>query len=340
MSETFQKKTPRVMSDMVTSSSRKPLREKPSVTKEVTPSRVVPSTPHRLEHKKVQPIITEEVTAPQDFSHDENLHTSRPRGCILPVITFLCMTLLILVVGGLFARVTITLTAQTRTEPLDVSLNLSSTGSSEGIPFATSTQTFTEIVPLDAASTPEHVAEASVQLHDRMQAAYAYPAMREKMIQNIPQRFVILPLSFYSQEPVITFEKDDQGALRIIGQKKCTLLLVERNTFAQKIKERLKIQDNLTYTLLHESDLTFTTQVLATPDSLPDTIPVRITGNVTLQGDIDQEKVLAHALGTPKKEFFTWVTSLPEVKKAKVKMIPFWRTLIPREESRVSLEKN
>jgi hypothetical protein len=245
------------------------------------------------------------------------------------------MVLLVFFIGGLFARTSIVVTPQSISQPLDVSLNLTQGSYSDTISFETVTQTFSEKVPVDASATTEGIATLSTQLHDRIQANDSYLAMKQKISQDVPQKFLILPLAFYDQEPTITLEKYPDGSIQLVGGKKCTLLLVDRTLFAKKIKERLKLQDTVTYTITHDEELTFTTQVLATPDTLPATIPVRITGKASLEGDIDLSLIRSKVLGMHKKEALAWLATVSEIKTSRITMIPFWRSIIPRDSSRV-----
>lgn len=74
------------------------------------------------------------------------------------------------------------------------------------------------------------------------------------------------------------------------------------------------------------------------PDSVPDTIRVRITGEGTIITKAPLEAIRESLIGVAKKNFGTTLTNVPEVDTAEYHFFPFWAPLFPSSDTRITVE--
>lgn len=154
--------------------------------------------------------------------------------------------------------------------------------------------------------------------------------------ESVPSDMVVLPISLVSSVPTITTESHDDG-VHVVAKRSVGLIFVKKTDMAKYLGGFINESKGVTLTMDNLEGLTITTSVLASPQTIPQTIPIRITGNGTLTGFVDAAKIKAVVLGNTRSQVKSLLSTLPEVEKVDISMVPFWRRVFPLDPTKVTV---
>lgn len=165
----------------------------------------------------------------------------------------------------------------------------------------------------------------------------------QRVSEELPAEMITLPVSFIASQPqfeVIALESDTgskSGQVRVVAKKQVTITFVKRTDMARLIGDRLGAPDTLLLTMKNFDGATITTSALGSAENLPKTIPLRITGNIAVQGQVVTRDIISGIVGKSKKDAKAFIAEIPEVERSIIHMMPFWRRIFPLDAKKISV---
>jgi hypothetical protein len=153
---------------------------------------------------------------------------------------------------------------------------------------------------------------------------------------EIPDTMIPIQVAFVSQ-PQLSTESHNDG-VHVIEQVTVTIVMVKRNELARYLGNFINTPNDLKVTLDNLDGLTITNSILATPTTIPQTLQVRITGTATIIGDINSKAIQKNILGMSRSNIKALIKAIPEIDSFSLKMMPFWRSIVPTDPQKVVIE--
>jgi hypothetical protein len=217
------RKNKKMISDMVAPAKKKPVVSNTKPKEPIIQKKELVREKHVEQRVRQTPAFTsyqeevieenyENMEDPQsenfsaDYSRFRNINmdsvmgeSRRYGGCLLWMVSFICIIGIILGVGGLFARAHVTIVQKQWTGPVDQSITLAQNPNSGQIAFATETQTFTDTVVVPSTGTSAQSSKASgiVRFYNSTGTAKTIPLgtviLSSKNNSYITQKKIIIP---------------------------------------------------------------------------------------------------------------------------------------------------
>lgn len=158
-----------------------------------------------------------------------------------------------------------------------------------------------------------------------------------RMSEQVPSSEIIIPVMFSDTEPTITVENNHADGVHVVAKKTVTLLLVNRLELGRSIGKLIAVPAGVQVALPSFDGLQVTTSALAIGSELPDLFQIRVTGTGHVTGVIDDQQVKTQLLGLSRKTAKKLLRNIPEIDSFSLKMIPFWRQVLPKNLKDVSV---
>lgn len=161
--------------------------------------------------------------------------------------------------------------------------------------------------------------------------------MIARLKQELPQEMIVLPITFADSNPVITLESNHEDGVHVIAHKSVTIIMVKKTDLARIMGDRLNIPKGEMVTLPSLEGLSVASSALASPQNIPETISVRITGTAQLVGKVDEKAYPEVFKGLSKSEVRSRIANYPEIESVDIHMMPFWRRILPLDAEKISV---
>lgn len=186
----------------------------------------------------------------------------------------------------------------------------------------------------DKVADPASIAAARDAL---TQSLTISPEMIDQLQEELPQDMVVLPITFAEATPVVAVESNHDDGVHVVARKSIAVVMVKKADLARIIGDRLNVPRGENLTMLNLEGLSIVSGVLASPQNLPDTIPVRITGTAQLQGKVDPSGLPQAVKGLSKAEVRARIEKELEIDHLDIHMTPFWRRILPLDAEKISV---
>lgn len=186
----------------------------------------------------------------------------------------------------------------------------------------------------DKIGDPALVAAA----HDELMTSFA-PSIDlvNRMTQEVPNTMLVLPITFVDSAPVFSVEPNHDDGVHVIAHKAVAITMVNRTEFARFIAARLGTAKDLVVTIPNLDGLTITTATLASPKNIPRIVPIRITGDPVIYGQIADDEIKAGILGKSRSETRMYLADIKEIDQYDIHIMPFWRRILPLDSKKISV---
>ena len=161
--------------------------------------------------------------------------------------------------------------------------------------------------------------------------------MVQRLKEELPKDMIVLPITFVDTVPVITLESNHEDGVHVVARKAVTVIMVKRVDLARLIGDRLSAPKGESLTISSLEGLTVASSALASPQSVPQTLSIRITGSARVIGAFDSYSVPVSIKGLSKTEARSIILAHPEVETVDIHMIPFWRRILPLDAEKISV---
>lgn len=186
----------------------------------------------------------------------------------------------------------------------------------------------------DRTISPEALASTKAQLAAQFDSTETLIA---RVVEDIPSDMVALPISFTNTDPEIRTKPSGESSMRVVADRTVTAILVKRTELAKLLGDNIGARGDMGLTLNTLNGLTITTTALGNAENIPKTLTVRITGEVTVLGNIPENQILEKIVGKSRREAKAYIGSFAEVQDVDIHTIPFWRRILPLDATKISL---
>lgn len=161
--------------------------------------------------------------------------------------------------------------------------------------------------------------------------------MVQRLKEELPKDMIVLPITFADTVPVITLESNHEDGVHVVARKAVTIIMVKRGDLARLIGDRLNAPKGELLTISSLDGLSIASGALASPQDIPQTITIRITGTANIMGAIETYNVPVNLKGLSRVEARNAVLARPEVASVDIHMTPFWRRILPLDAEKISV---
>jgi hypothetical protein len=161
--------------------------------------------------------------------------------------------------------------------------------------------------------------------------------MIQRLKEELPKDMIVLPITFADTVPVVTLESHHEDGVHVVARKTVTVIMVKRADLARLIGDRLSAPKGELLTISSLEGLSIASGALASPQNVPKTLSVRITGTARIAGLFENRSVQASLKGLSQAEARSAILAYPEVASVDIHMIPFWRRILPLDAEKISV---
>lgn len=188
--------------------------------------------------------------------------------------------------------------------------------------------------PADRTISPEVLASTKAQLITRFDSTETLIA---RVVEDTPEDMIALPMSFTTADPEVRTKPSGESSVVVVAERTVTAILVKRTELAKLLGSRIGAPGDIGLTLNTLNGLTIVTTALGNAENIPKTLPVRITGEVTVLGGIPEGQILAKIIGKSRREAKAYIEGFAEVQDVDIHTVPFWRRILPLDATKISV---
>lgn len=158
-----------------------------------------------------------------------------------------------------------------------------------------------------------------------------------RLVHEIPNHLLVLPNSTVVTNPVITVETNHPKGIHVIMTRKVLVVMVDKKELARLMAQKIKDTENKLLAVEDVSGTSITMGALITQQGIAETLPIRIVGNVTITGVVDQEKIRTQVVGKKISEAKDLLDIYQEIDSYRITMTPPWRRIFPESPEKLTI---
>lgn len=267
--------------------------------------------------------------------YDPNNHPSKRGKKTIGVWFFAIITLiaLVLVIGVFFAQLTIVVTPKRATVIVDNDILLNQEKNRQHLFFGTVSELIERTTnPIN----PENREIATIEL--RKEITEELYRKKQQMIKEIPEHMILFPIII--AEPITFSEIVQPEGMVITAKTTATLFIVDSVDFAKMIQIKNNRYPDLQMKVVNYDDVLATTNTLVSSSDVPTMIPVRLTGQITLEGIVSKDLIIKNVAGAKISSINEWLKKYAELEAFSVHHKPFWRRVVSENIDTITIINN
>lgn len=163
------------------------------------------------------------------------------------------------------------------------------------------------------------------------------PTLTKRIADELPDDVLMLPILFPTSTPTITTDGSSSDGVQVTATEAITILLVHKEDIAQALGKLVGADPSLRLTMSSFDGLTMSTAALVSATTIPSQIQVRVSGTPHIVGFIDTNQIEEHVLGLSRSDTREYLTAIPEIGSFRLKISPFWRSMVPNKKEDVAV---
>lgn len=321
----------KIIQDMVVPTKKKAVPQQLPFSRSQESHRA-PEKPREMNQPLENPVLPIEIIEPARNTNDyrNSNHKNKKSNLGIWFISIALILVLLVTIGGFFAKLTMVIDTKKIEQPLDREIVLTKNNTASGLFFGTISETIIDSVVLENLENEEVQKAELVSIVENKAIG-----LRQRLSRDVPESKIIFPLII--AEPVVFTKNENDLVVELVASKTVTLIIVDKQSLAQLVYKNSSQDGTAVFTVTDSRDMLATTSLLVSSVEIPDSIPVRLTGTPLLTTLISQQEITRVVQGKKISEIKQLLTSVPEIQSFSLKIRPFWRTTAPSNQNLIRI---